>query len=228
MLLLAGVGGEVLSYVAVNPALPVYDDVLAGVDATLHFHWPDWLAFQHARPWYGRVMKLAYDSWVVQLYGSALYFALSGQQWRNRELLRIAIASSAFTLAIFYNFPALGPLVHFSVAPKLESFLHVVNLRAGIPLTLGPLDLQGLVSFPSFHTVMAMTFIYVHRGQGWLTWVVVALNLTMLLATIVCGAHYLVDLLGGALVALVAIALVRMSMYTSEKRLIKPQPASPV
>jgi membrane-associated phospholipid phosphatase len=50
----------------------------------------------------------------------------------------------------------------------------------------------------------------------------------MLLATIVCGAHYLVDLLGGALVALVAIALVRMSMYTSEKRLIKPQPASPV
>jgi membrane-associated phospholipid phosphatase len=218
LLLLSGVSGMVLSYLAVDPALPVYDDALVRIDAMLFFHWPDWLAFYRSHPLYLRVLQFAYDSWGVQLYGSAIFFALSGKRSRNRELLRIAIVSSVITVAIFHSFPALGPFFYFKVGPALESLLHMPFLRGGRPLTLAPLDLQGLISFPSFHTVMALAFIYVHRGQGALTLIVTALNVAMLLATIVCGAHYLIDLLGGAMVTSLSIALVRRTVGAQPER----------
>lgn len=212
MLLIVGMCGMVLSYLVVDPKLPLFDRALASVDEALSFHWPDWLKFYRAHPWYKRTLQAAYDSSGIQIYGSAFFFALAGKQSRNKELLRLAMVSSLMTIAVFHSFPALGPFFHFAVGPKLEPLLHMPHLLAGESMVLTPLDLQGLISFPSFHTVMAVTFMYVHRGQGWLTWVVIALNLTMLLATIVCGAHYLVDLIGGAMVAGLSIALVRMAM----------------
>lgn len=224
MLFLSGIAGLVLSYLVVDPGVPVYDNALAKMDSMLFFRWPDWLAFYRAHPWYQGVLQSAYDSWGLQIYGSAFFFAFKGWQSRNRELLRIAIASTVITLAVFHSLPALGPFFYYSVAPKLEPLLHLPYLRAGTALTLTPLDLQGLISFPSFHTVMAITFVYVHRGQGNLTRIIAVLNATMLLATIVCGAHYLVDLLGGLAVAAVSIAFVRVTMAVRSES----PPASPV
>lgn len=217
MLFLCGTTGMVLSYLIVDPSLPAYDATLTKLDAALFFHWPDWMDFQRAHPWYSATLQAAYDSWGIQLYGSTFFFALTGRQSRNRELLRLAIVSSALTLILFHSFPALGPFFQFSVGPKLEHLLHLPYLRAGAPLALAPLDLQGLISFPSFHSVMAAVFVYVHRGEGWLSRAVLALNVVMLLGTIVCGAHYLVDILGGLVVAGTSIGLVRMMSITPRK-----------
>jgi membrane-associated phospholipid phosphatase len=229
MLFVSGISGLVLSYLVVDPTLPAYDGALAKMDAALFFHWPDWLTFYRSHPWCQRVLKLTYDSWGVQLYGSAFFFALTGQQSRNRELLRIAIVSSVLTLAVFHSFPALGPFFYFSVGQGIESLLHMPHLRAGERLTLTPIDLQGLISFPSFHTVMALAFMYVHRGQGRLTHIVVMVNAAMLLATIMCGAHYLSDLLGGAVITATAIAVIRLMNANGLRRRAQviDQPASP-
>jgi membrane-associated phospholipid phosphatase len=227
MLLIVGMCGMVLSYLVVDPKLPLYDRMLVNMDSALFFNWPDWLKFYRAHPWYQHVLQIAYDSSGVQIYGSAFFFALSGKRSRNRELLRLAIISSMLTIIVFHSFPALGPFFYFAVGPSLESLLHMPHLLASEHLTLSPLDLQGLISFPSFHTVMAVTFMYVHRGQRWLTRGVVLLNLTMLLATITCGAHYLIDLIGGMVVTALSIVLVRMTVTVREDRLTTPQPASP-
>ena len=76
---------------------------------------------------------------------------------------------------------------------------------------------------------MALTFIYVHRGQGSLMRIIAMPNVTMLLATILCGAHYLTDLLGGAVVTAASIAIVRLINADSLKRWRQAigQPASP-
>jgi membrane-associated phospholipid phosphatase len=68
--------------------------------------------------------------------------------------------------------------------------------------------LAGIVAFPSFHCASAIL-------NAWAVWPVrslrlpfMALNLLMIAATPVIGGHYLADLIGGALVAVLTIIVV--------------------
>ena len=60
--------------------------------------------------------------------------------------------------------------------------------------------MQGIVTFPSYHTVLAILFVYTHRGLRWTFPPVAVLNGLMLAAIPSVGGHYVVDMIGGALV----------------------------
>jgi membrane-associated phospholipid phosphatase len=69
--------------------------------------------------------------------------------------------------------------------------------------------LQGVVSFPSFHTVLGVITIYALRDTRWLMILVLLLNGTMLVSTLPVGGHHLTDVLAGAGLTFGAILLVR-------------------
>jgi membrane-associated phospholipid phosphatase len=73
--------------------------------------------------------------------------------------------------------------------------------------------LQGVVCAPSFHAASGILFI----AAGWraapLRWPILALNVAMLLATPVEGTHYLIDILMGAVVAVIAIVATRLLVW---------------
>jgi membrane-associated phospholipid phosphatase len=80
-------------------------------------------------------------------------------------------------------------------------------LRAGTFRSI-PLDnLEGLITFPSFHTAGAIMFIWALRKVPYVRWPAIALNAALIAATPIDGAHYFIDLVGGAVVAFAAIAM---------------------
>ena len=76
--------------------------------------------------------------------------------------------------------------------------------------------MEGIVRFPSFHTALAVIFTYAHRGIRWSFPPVAALNGVMLRSIPSEGGHYLVDMIAGGAVALVAIGLVRAVLARTE------------
>jgi membrane-associated phospholipid phosphatase len=97
------------------------------------------------------------------------------------------------TIATFY--PAVG------TDPTNRSATVLMALRAGQLHDLSLSDPVGIISMPSFHAVgavLATVGVWPIRA---LRWPIVILNTLMLCATVPMGAHYLVDVLAGVLVA---------------------------
>ena len=67
--------------------------------------------------------------------------------------------------------------------------------------------MEGLIAFPSYHTANAILFVWALWPLRLLRPVMLALNALLIASTPLAGAHYLVDLIGGALVAAGAIFL---------------------
>ena len=83
-------------------------------------------------------------------------------------------------------------------------------MRAGTLSRIGIGSLAGLITFPSFHSVSALLFVWASWPARRLRAPMVAINLTMLAATPIEGSHYLVDVIGGAMVALLSVLSLRL------------------
>ena len=79
-------------------------------------------------------------------------------------------------------------------------------LRDGSMTELKLLGTNGIVSFPSFHTIIALLFIYVVRGYGLITFLVGAWCLGIVATTPFEGAHYIADIIGGGVTLMATIA----------------------
>jgi membrane-associated phospholipid phosphatase len=124
---------------------------------------------------------------------------------RNGEAIWIFIVSGLITAAMFAFTPALG-----KVGDVGTEYLDVLaQLRSGKWSAMSYDHVQGIVTFPSFHTTLGILFIYVVRRERWALAVFAPLNILLILSTPTVGGHYLVDLFGGAAVAAVSILVVR-------------------
>lgn len=192
------------SYLGVSLRLPLWDGTLTADDAALGFHWWAWSQFVQRHTLFRIVQWFAYESFNWQPVAAVAIFALVRPGSRNRDFLTAVLVALILTLALAARFPAIGPADAFGIeAPWAPSF-HA--LRAGTP---GVLPYVGMVSFPSFHTVMAILFTWAHRGIRRTFPVAVALNALMLVAIPLNGGHYLSDMIGGAVVAAAAILVAR-------------------
>ena len=83
------------------------------------------------------------------------------------------------------------------------------HLLSGRDLSFGLAHMTGVVSFPSFHTSMALAYAWAFRKTGVIGAGVAALNLVMLCAVPYFGGHYLVDMIAGAAAMLLSLAAVK-------------------
>ncbi len=197
----------VFSYVATATALPLADAELAAADHALGFDWPIWFAWVEAHPMLWLVLKLAYESAIPQLVVIALYLAFSGQPERNSELLWTMMLSLFVIVPVSVLLPAGGAWVHYD-AMRFANLAQVRDFLALRNGTLHELDLprlEGLINFPSFHTVLAVLFAYVLRKRRALFIAATLLNLVMIVSVLSEGGHYLVDVISGIAVAAGAI-----------------------
>ena len=70
-------------------------------------------------------------------------------------------------------------------------------LRAGTMRSVALNQLEGLISFPSFHTAAALIFIWTLHTVRYVSWAGIPLNLALIVATPTVGAHYFIDVVGG-------------------------------
>lgn len=192
--------GTRLTYLANAAGLPLKDKMLAEADAALGFHWIHWAQLVVSHPVFASIQDLAYESYFWQPILSVGIFALWGPRTRNCELLTSMLLALLATIAISTFFPAIGPAEAYGYNPPPAYIIQ--SLRYGFENSLPYVE---IVSFPSFHTVMAILFADAHRGNWWSFPAFLTVNLLMLISIPYGGDHYLIDMIGGAAVAGFAI-----------------------
>jgi len=200
---------EIYSYILATLRMPMYDLQFARMDAALGFNWVAILDLITPHQTLQYLLARAYNSIFVQVFASIGYFALIKRSDRNRELMWIGMLSALITTSVAGLLPALGPYVKGDM-PAWSAVL--VTIRNGSLTRFALADMTGIVAFPSFHTVLAILLVYVHRPPLRSFVPVAILNAIMLVAIPFAGHHYLVDMIAGAAVVAVSIVIVQTAM----------------
>jgi membrane-associated phospholipid phosphatase len=91
-------------------------------------------------------------------------------------------------------------------------------LRSGALHFLRLNDLEGLITFPSFHTTGGLLFAWALLKTPYLRWPALAINGALIASTPVVGAHYFIDLVGGAAVAAISLFASQRLYHASAPR----------
>jgi hypothetical protein len=208
-----------LTYLAAASGYPLVDGELTRLDAiALGFNWnaeANWVASHPTLDW------LPQQAYFSLYYQGAFVFLLGSVRHpgdRNGELIWQFCISLALTCAVFAFTPALGHVAHAGTG-WLKT---LIMIRSGEWATLDFSRVEGIISFPSFHTTLAILLVYAVRHHRWALAVLVPLNMLLIMATLSVGGHYLVDLPAGAAVAVVSIAATRLL----RRQLAKGRPLS--
>lgn len=206
-----------VTYLAAATSRPLLDSYLAAGDASLGFDWVAYVRVLNEYPSIDHVLSMAYNSLSVQLLLLPAILALTARSDRLEEFVAHYGVAGCLMCLVTIAVPAAGAFEFYHPSPDILSSFgpgastrHLGQLHA--LRTLKPFLLEhpeGLVSFPSFHSTLAVIFAYSMRGIRYISLPVYALNAMLVLATFPEGGHYLVDVLAGLAVAAVAIQFVR-------------------
>jgi membrane-associated phospholipid phosphatase len=203
--------GLVTTYLSALSPRPLLDLGFTHADAVLGFDWPTWTRWVWSHPGLTSVLHVVYASLIPQILLVVTVLPHLAPAGRHAELLLRMVVALALTNVLFFLFPAAGAFSHFGMAHTPADLLPSKALYAirnhGRLFNFG--DAQGIISFPSFHTVMALLLTATWRGVKRMFWPVAVLNGLMLLSVPSEGGHYMTDMLGGFLVAGVACLVVR-------------------
>jgi membrane-associated phospholipid phosphatase len=212
-------------------ALPLQDARLAQFDRWLGFDWAGFVEFANSSALTSWLLVKAYQSTPYTLAGIMLWFCISGQGGRLAEFLALMCLTSIGIAIGMMIWPAAGAYAYyhlpiaayenFSAGAGMWHYDLLMALRTG-PAPVIDFDVPNsncLVTFPSGHTILAVIMTYALRGSRWTLIPAALVNGAMLVSTIPHGGHHLVDLIGGGVIAAIAIFLVRLPVGVRRYRL---------
>ena len=155
-----------------------------------------------------------------------VYLIMSKRADEFERCLSFLVIAAALTILLAALFPAGSAFAYHHVPLEVERLLKTVvgadynhyyaRVRGGDAsvLDFGP---KGMVSFPSFHTVLGLMCVIYLRSNVWLQLpVAVAMGL-MIATTPLIGGHFLADVLAGFLVAAFALWLVERIAVSGQR-----------
>jgi hypothetical protein len=202
-----------MQYGALALGRPFVDVWLDSADRLLGIDVPRLTAWTAQFPWLVSALNVTYNSLAPQLVMPIAVLSLAGDRkalWEYLWHLHVSLIGALTCLALWptvYVFtyrhfdPLVAPAMVESCMTQLWGFhsgrSHVVSMQ----------NMQGLISFPSFHTAAALAVTWALRRQSRWIWMPIALiNVGLVSATILLGLHYVTDLIGTA--ALLGASLV--------------------
>jgi hypothetical protein len=207
LLLIFSNAAAVLSYLVVSTNAALIDGTLAAWDRAIGFDWRSLFLWIQNHFYLRRLLQFAYDSLLPQLIFLVLFLGFTARFARLRVFVELFVVSSLTTIVLSGLFPAAGPWKCCAAGVPFDTRLvsDFEPLRDGSLRTIDLLNMQGLISLPSFHTVLAILIPYSLWRTPVAYWFIVV-NAATVLATPTAGGHYLMDVIAGALLAVTAIA----------------------
>ena len=211
----------------VSGALPLYsgrhfplvDQQLMAADRFLGFDWEAVLKFFDRYPHFDTVLRFAYTSVMMQIVLIMILLTLTQRAERLYRLLIAMNIALLITCVVTVFTPAIGPYGLLGLTPADHPHTPVIVgakmnpaifwLRSAVFAVPPPPRELGLINFPSYHTTVAIIFVWVSWRLRFVGWPLLVLNALMLFATPIQGNHYLVDTFGGGVVAIIAIAITK-------------------
>lgn len=185
-------------YAAVALRRPLADEWLAAADAMIGVNVPALVHWTANHPAVADLLRYCYFSLLPQLVLTpivlALVFRQSDRLWEYVFHFHFCLLVTLAGLALL---PAACAFTYYGFHSTLDQ-THFIRQFAGFrdgTLTLIRFDdLEGLISMPSFHVAGALMVTWAFRGRR--TWLIPigAVNLGLVAATVMTGAHYGVDL----------------------------------
>jgi membrane-associated phospholipid phosphatase len=195
------------SYVVTAANLPLANAAIAAADHALGFDWLSWFGWVERHPGLRVVLQLVYPSAIAQMVMIACYLCLGGQPERSRELVWTIMLSLLVIVPLSGLLPVENAWTFYDVGAFFDtaSLVDFDRLRSGQLHDVDLRQLQGIISFPSFHTALGVIFTYVVRKRRLVLLPVAVLNAAMIASVPTEGGHFLVDVIAGAAVAAAAI-----------------------
>lgn len=215
-LLAFSAAAAILSNLVVTLDFPLVDDRLVAFDRALGLDWQAHYAYVVARPLLGMASALLYFAALPFMAFGVMALAIMQRTDRASELVLAAMIGALIAIVMSGLWPSSGALAWFRPDPALALHHPIVDLyykQAFFDLRSGAwtdftLDhIRGLIAFPSYHAVLNTIIVLSFRGIRKFFWPMLALNLATIATAPVQGGHHFADVIGGVVVAVVAIWL---------------------
>lgn len=219
--------GAPLSYLAAaaGAAIPLQDAVFDSIDRALGFDWMALLRLLNETPALFGGLRLIYGSLLPQMVLAVLCLAFTGRVVWLRVFMLAFIISAIATIAASAALPAAGVWLHYGLTEADSRVVPVVHtvwpvftgLRDGTVRALVAAGAEGVITFPSLHAALAVILIAAIWPVRALRWPIAGVNIVMLAATPVDGAHYLIDVIAGVAVAAFSLIAARTLVARADR-----------
>jgi membrane-associated phospholipid phosphatase len=174
------------------------DRALFGVDVTV------WME-RFARPWLNDVFYLFYATYYFLALALGLVLWLRDRPAARRFVFTLMVVYYV-SYAGYFAVPALGP--RFSQASLYTVSLTGTPISRFINDSINSLEKTKFDVFPSGHTMVAVAVLLVawKRARD-VFWWLLPIAVGLIVSTVYCRFHYVVDLIAGAALAVVTVPL---------------------
>jgi membrane-associated phospholipid phosphatase len=202
---------SLLIQIAGRSPCPLIDQTLVSMDARVHFSTIYLMHLVAHVPAVKTALALVYALLSPFIIAAILIPTLRGRSdATHRYVLGIVIAA-ILTAALSAIWPAAGPWTTQDFRPtKAQAGVtaYLIRLKSSGPVDLDMND-AGIVSFPSFHVVLAiLSAVALGTIRSLRVWAWALAGL-ICISAITTGWHYGIDILGGMILAIVTIIAIR-------------------
>ncbi|HUX78915.1 MAG TPA: phosphatase PAP2 family protein [Alphaproteobacteria bacterium] len=196
------------SYLGATLNLPFVDSSLVSIDSFFGVHSPSVVFWFQNHKWWNYIFIFFYDTYVYQFPFIILYFGLRGETIILQRFFMQFIIATPLSVIVSIIFPAAGASVWYGYTPNHElsnALNHLLQLRQNV---LDVTSIDGIVTLPSFHCVMAFIYAYTFRNEKKILFIpILIINLLMIFSCIPIGGHYFVDILAAIPIFLLAVGI---------------------
>lgn len=206
------------TYLSMALNLPLADARLAGMDVALGFDWKLFITWVDSHPTIATILDFCYNTFMVQLVFMPVLLCLFKMPLRGIAFVAAYAILCFISCIICIWYPALGTYSYYNIVPSdfpnivtkfgyffLEQFNAV---RADPNFILTSKAAAGIVTFPSVHAGTACLLIWATWAIPYLRYPFLVVNLLMCVGALSQANHYLVDVIAGAGIAGLTVALV--------------------
>lgn len=208
---------SVMSYAfaSLGAFFPLQDGTFAAIDRAMGFDWLATVAFVNEWPTAVEVMKAGYHYTIAAVMYALVFLNVVKRIDRLTEFFWAMMLTCVAANVLSAVMPALGAYVWYAPAYDIRNAIsadsgvwhlkHFEALRDGSFKVFDLASTEGLVTFPSYHTAMALLIPLAMRGYGAITavaWVVASI---VVASTVPIGGHYLIDVIAGGLLAVACV-----------------------
>ena len=209
-------------YLAVTLRRPLVDSQLALADSWLGVDVRALAAWTHQHAAIDTILRASYFTLLPQFVLPIVVLGLwAGDRDRLWEYCFHFEFCLLVTIACLALWPAACAFVHYGFQSTIDQsrFIdHFFALRQGTYHVIRFDNLEGLVSMPSFHTAGGLMVTWAFRGYRRFRWPLGALNVALILATFMTGAHYFVDVIATGLLFGLSVLAYRRVIEPASRR----------
>jgi hypothetical protein len=203
------------------------------IDQIFGYHWPSVIEWAGQHPVINNILRIAYASTLPQFAFLVVILGLSGRINELHVLIASVTITATFTICFWGLFPSFGTTVLYDLPQAMEMLAapiastlygdELLRMATEGPGFITPKDTKGLIAFPSYHIVLAVTAIYASRTLKWVFPVYLVLNTLIMPGIFLHGGHHFVDLPAGLFVAVAGLFLARKIVYQQYDKLKLPE-----